>query len=439
LERKQKENRIKMSTQQLQTRTQTAVQLRGLVESDAYKKRFNELLRDRAPQFVASMVQLVNASQQLQNCDPHSIIAAAITAAAMDLPIEKNLGFAHIVPYGNQASFQIGYKGLIQLAVRTGKYRFLNYCVVYDGELIDYNKMTGQVVIDPKKKVSEKVLGYAAYFQLVNGYEHAEFWYAQEVEEHAQRFSQAYRMKKQTPWLTDFNEMALKTVIKSLLSHWGILSIEMQRAVIEDQSVRVDVDSPASYPDNDGTADPKKPDMGVPLSLMPPVGGQSETLPPPPAPPAPRRGRPPKQQATPSPATAIAPTLPPEPPIEASQPDDLPFDASSQTPQEPPQEPEADQNPFEAQNEPVAQAEAQPEAPAAPAAVTDPPELVQLRTKLGQLGLTEEKVMAFMKAKKLAIGENSLADFVTSNRINKLKSLLGALDNKTWVEQIKVG
>jgi hypothetical protein len=293
--------------------------------------------------------------------------------------------------------------------------------------------MTGQVVIDPKKKVSEKVLGYAAYFQLVNGYEHAEFWYAQEVEEHAQRFSQAYRMKKQTPWLTDFNEMALKTVIKSLLSHWGILSIEMQRAVIEDQSVHVDVDSPASYPDNDGTADPKKPDMGVPLSLMPPVGGQSETLPPPPpAPPAPRRGRPPKAQPAPA---AQPPLIVPV--------DEIPFGGSEvlpdspETAQEPPQEPEADQNPFEAQNEPVAQAEAQPEAPAAPVAVTDPPELVQLRTKLGQLGLTEEKVIKFCVAKKIAVTEKSLADFITNKRESKIKQLLTALNNAQLVEQIK--
>lgn len=234
---------------QIANRTQTAVSLRSLAESPAYQNRFKELLRDRAPQFVASLVQLVNGSKHLQECEPNTVISAAITAAALDLPIEKNLGFAHIVPYKGQAQFQMGYKGFIQLAIRTGQYRFLNACVIHEGELIAANKLTGEIVIDTARKTSDRVVGYAAYFKLVNGYEHAEYWTAEEVEAHAKRFSQAYRSGWDTPWKTDFDQMALKTVIKDLISHWGIMSITLQMAITQDQAV-VTADEAPAYADN---------------------------------------------------------------------------------------------------------------------------------------------------------------------------------------------
>jgi recombination protein RecT len=214
--------------------------------------RFRQLLNDRAPQFVASLVQLISSKTKLAKCDPNTVFAAAITAAALDLPIDPNLGFAHIVPYGDQAQFQLGYKGFIQLAIRTGQYKFLNCCIVHEGELEGLNELTGEVVFNLKSRTSDNVIGYAAYFKLMNGYEHAEYWSCAEVEAHAKRYSQAYQKGYETPWKTDFDAMALKTVIKSLLSHWGIMSVEMQRALTSDQAVRKSVDAEeVIYPDNE--------------------------------------------------------------------------------------------------------------------------------------------------------------------------------------------
>ncbi len=254
---------------QLQTRSQTSTSLRSLVDMPAYKDRFRELLKDRAPQFVASMVQMVNASPQLQKCEPNSIIAACITAAALDLPIERNLGFAHIVPYGEQAQFQLGYKGFIQLAVRTGQYRFINCAVVYEGELEFHNKLTSEITLKPENKKSDKIFGYTAYFKLSNGFEHAVYWDAATVEAHARRYSKAYAKGYETPWKSDFDKMALKTVIKDLLSHWGILSVEMQRALGEDQAVRANVDALPEFPDN--TPEIKSPDFGNAPQLATPA------------------------------------------------------------------------------------------------------------------------------------------------------------------------
>jgi recombination protein RecT len=238
--------------QELTVHQKNVVSFRNLAEAPAYMNRFKQVLNDRAPQFAASLVQLVSGSSYLAQCDPNTIMAAAITAAALDLPIDKNLGFAHIVPYKNVAQFQMGYKGFVQLAVRTGQYKFLNCCVVHKGQLIKYDELTGEVVLDAGKKANDEVLGYAAYFKLMNGYEHAEYWSKAEVEAHARRYSQAYKQDRETPWKTNFDAMALKTVIKSLLSHWGIMSIEMQRAMVNDQGVRSSIDSDVvAYPDNE--------------------------------------------------------------------------------------------------------------------------------------------------------------------------------------------
>lgn len=248
-------------SQELTLHQQNVMSLRKIAESPAYLNRFKQVLNDRAPQFIASLVQVVSSSSYLAKCDPQTTMAAAITAAALDLPIDRNLGFAHIVPYKDQAQFQMGYKGFIQLAIRTGQYKFLNCCMVKKGELVKYDELTGEVIIDPTKRESEEVTGYAAYFKLMNGYEHAEYWTKQEVEEHARRYSQAYRGNYETPWKTNFDSMALKTVVKSLLSHWGIMSVEMQRAMTQDQGIRRSVDSDeVAYPDND----PKKPVMEGP-------------------------------------------------------------------------------------------------------------------------------------------------------------------------------
>ena len=239
-----------MSTETQSIQKHDARSLKGLLQMPAYQKRFEEILGRRAPQFMASLIQVGTSSSYLERCDPNTIIAAAITAAALDLPIDKNLGFAHIIPYGNQAQFQLGYKAFIQLAIRTGQYQFLNCCVVHNGELVKYNELTAEIVLDPAKRESEEVIGYAAYFKLMNGFEHAEYWSKAEVESHAKTYSQAYKSNRETPWKSNFDSMALKTVIKSILSHWGIMSIEMQRAITHDQGIQRNIDAEVTYPDN---------------------------------------------------------------------------------------------------------------------------------------------------------------------------------------------
>ena len=224
--------------------------LKAMLSDEACKARLRDVLGNRAGQFAAALVQTVNKSYMLQKCKPDSVIGAAITAAALNLSTDPNLGEAHLVPYGDECQFQIGYKGLTQLAMRSGQYKRLGWKVVYEGELDSWDELSGDLVINSNNKTSETVIGYAAKFTLVNGFERGSFWTKKEVEEHASRYSQAFRKKKEnSPWFTDFDKMALKTVLKELLNTWGPKSIEMETALQKDQAVFSSVDS-EGYTDN---------------------------------------------------------------------------------------------------------------------------------------------------------------------------------------------
>ena len=251
-------------------------QVKSAISSDKVKKKFAEVLGKKAPQFLASVTNTVIGSAQLQKCDATSIMGAAFVAATYDLPIDSNLGFAAIVPYNNskwnpqtrqydkhmEAQFQIMYKGFIQLAIRSGYYKRMNYAVVYEDELKSYNPITGEIEFVEDfsqctlraQGVEETVAGYYARFELTTGYVQELFMSRQAVDNHAKKYSQAYRYdikegKKSSKWSTDFQSMALKTVIKLLLSKWGILSVDMQRAIQDDQKV-YDEDGNGDYSDN---------------------------------------------------------------------------------------------------------------------------------------------------------------------------------------------
>ncbi|ODA18203.1 recombinase RecT [Geobacillus thermoleovorans] len=209
----------------------TTVQtLKGLLASPTLKKRFEEILDKRAPQFMTSIVNLYSSEKTLQKCDPMSVISSAMVAATLDLPVDKNLGYAWIVPYGNQAQFQLGYKGYIQLALRTGQYRAINVIEVYEGQLKKWNPLTEELELDFEAKVSDKVIGYAGFFELINGFRKTVYWTKEQIEAHRKRFS-----KSDFGWKNDYDAMAKKTVLKAMLSKWGILSIEMQNAFNEDE------------------------------------------------------------------------------------------------------------------------------------------------------------------------------------------------------------
>ena len=209
--------------------------VKGLMDSPAVKKRFEEVLCERAPPYMSSIVNLVNSDTNLKKCEPMSVIASCMVAATMDLPVDKNLGYAWVVPYKDKAQFQIGYKGFIQLALRTGQYKAINVVEIREGELISWNPLSEEVEIDFTERKSNKVIGYAGYFKLLNGFEKTVYWSKEDMEAHAKKFSKTYNFKNSV-WQTDFDSMAKKTVIRNLLSKWGILSIEMQKAYTADNN-----------------------------------------------------------------------------------------------------------------------------------------------------------------------------------------------------------
>jgi recombination protein RecT len=215
--------------------------LKALLSADSVKSRFTEVLGEKAPGFISSIISAVSMNNALKVCDPASVVSAAAVAATLDLPISSSLGFAHIVPYSGKAQFQMGWKGFIQLAMRSGQYRTINLAVVYEGQLINYDPFTGKTELDAFKKKSDVAVGYLLYFTLTNGYEKYFYMTKQECEAHGKRYSKSYSSGQ---WAKNFDAMALKTVAKLGLSKYGILSIAMQKAVEVDQAVIGENDKP---------------------------------------------------------------------------------------------------------------------------------------------------------------------------------------------------
>lgn len=240
----------------------TVVVLKRMMGGEELKRRFSDILGKKAPQFMASIVNATAGNAQLQKCDPASIASAALVAATLDLPIDQNLGFSAIVPYGDKAQFQIMWRGLVNLAQRTGQYSTMGRGVVYDDEIVSYNPIYGDIelVSDFSKCThrangeTDHIAGYLAWFELRNGFRKELYMTKAEVEHHAMMYSKSYQYdkragKKSSRWSIDFDIMAEKTVIKRLLSQWGILSIEMQTAIKEDQKV-YNADGSGTYADN---------------------------------------------------------------------------------------------------------------------------------------------------------------------------------------------
>lgn len=221
--------------------TTTLPQLKSLLGGEAVKQRFNEILGKKAPGFISSILSAVNSNPMLRNADPQSILNSAVIAATLDLPINSNLGLSAIVPYNDSktrttvAQFQLMYKGLIELCLRSGQFSSLIDEVVYEGQLVKKNRFTGEYVFDEDAKTSDKVIGYMAYFRLVNGFEKTHYMTVEEVEAHARKYSQSYK-KGFGVWKDDFDIMARKTVLKLLLAKYAPKSIEMQRAITFDQA-----------------------------------------------------------------------------------------------------------------------------------------------------------------------------------------------------------
>lgn len=233
--------------------------VKELLQKNNIKARFNEILGKKSAGFISSVINVSNLPQ-LKDCESQSVLNSAVVAATLDLPIDPNLGFAYIVPYndknqGKIAQFQMGYKGFIQLAMRTGQYKTINAGAIYEGEISRVNRLTGEVELTDNGNINyENIVGYFGYFKLLNGFEKMLYMTKEEIEAHAKKYSQSYKSNKEwvvknSLWSTDFDTMAQKTVLKRLLSKYGILSIEMQKALSTDQSV-VDENGNATYVDN---------------------------------------------------------------------------------------------------------------------------------------------------------------------------------------------
>lgn len=232
--------------------SQTVNQLmNSILDGEGMRKRFNDLLGKRAPQFISSVVSMVNADKTMQMAfyeSPMTVIQAALKAATFDLPIDQNLGYAYIVPFKNykkdtgkyvhEATFILGWKGMHQLALRTGAYKTINVIDVREGELESYNRLTEEVKInfieDEEERESKPVIGYLGYYRLVNGAEKTIYMSIKQIEAHEQKFRKGQNMGK--GWREDFDAMARKTVYRKLIGKWGVMSIDY-RTVGEGQQI----------------------------------------------------------------------------------------------------------------------------------------------------------------------------------------------------------
>lgn len=213
----------------------------------------NAMTPQKKELFKTSLLGVINSNSLFEKADPLSIIQSALVATTLDLPINPNLGYAYIIPYGAKAQFQLGYKGLIQLAQRTGQYQTISASEVREGQIKDYDPLKG-VEFDWTITDGE-VIGYVAYFKLINGFEKYLYMSLKELEAHGKKYSKSYDSKdKYTKeyngiWRTNFDAMAKKTVLKQLISKFGIMSVEMQDAVVKDQQV-IDKEGNGEYVDN---------------------------------------------------------------------------------------------------------------------------------------------------------------------------------------------
>lgn len=212
--------------------------LKGMLEMPAYKNKFNEMLGKKAAGFMSSIIAVTNNNKLLAKAEPATVIGAAAQAAMLDLPINQSLGFAYIVPYKGAAQFQLGYKGYIQLAQRSGQYVDIGAKTVYEGELEYENRLLDKFKFG--ERTGDKVIGYLAYFRLTNGFEKMLFMELDEMIAHAKKYSKSYSGGTEKWGLADFDTMAEKTVLKRLLSKYGPLSIEsvqMSQALSNDGGV----------------------------------------------------------------------------------------------------------------------------------------------------------------------------------------------------------
>lgn len=255
-----------MSTELATKQDRPIDMLKSVINAPSVQSQFGNALGEHKDAFVASLIDLFTGDKSLQACQPASIVAEALRAATLRLPLNKALGFSYIIVFNNNVknpdgtwtkvptpTFIPGYKGYIQLAMRTGQYKTINADFVYEGELRKVNKLTGEIAFDGEKK-SDKIVGYFCYFELLNGFSKTLYVSVEDMANYALRYSPSFKGKNKPQvedlikaaqtnqastkvgWEGNFNDMGLKTVVRRLLSKYGYLSVEMQDAISKDNT-----------------------------------------------------------------------------------------------------------------------------------------------------------------------------------------------------------
>lgn len=233
------------------------------IQSDMYKNLINQTLgdKDRATRFIASISSAVATNQALQECDAGTILSGALLGESLNLSPSPQLGQYYLVPFNDSkkgykvAQFQLGYKGYIQLAIRSGQYKKLNVLSIKKGELIKYDPLNEEIEVnlieDEEERENAETIGYYAMFEYTNGFRKSLYWSKSKMEKHALKYSKGYSAHKgYTYWEKDFDGMAYKTMLRQLISKWGIMSIDMQQAVEKDMTT-INTDGTYEYVDNE--------------------------------------------------------------------------------------------------------------------------------------------------------------------------------------------
>lgn len=236
------------------------------LSKDAIKKKINEMVGSKDGQrFITSILSVVSNNPAIAECDQSTILSSALLGEALKLSPSPQLGYYYIVPFNNskkgckEAQFQLGYKGYIQLAIRSGQYKNINVVAVKQGELINYNPLTEELDVkfieDDDKREKTETIGYYAMFELANGFKKSIYWSKKKMLAHAEKYSMGFKAHKgYTFWEKDFDGMAFKTLLRQLISKWGIMSIDIQNAFEKDMGV-IREDGSVDYVDNEKIID----------------------------------------------------------------------------------------------------------------------------------------------------------------------------------------
>jgi len=244
----------------LATKQNQRLGITAYLTNDAVKNQINNVIGGKdGTKFISAVVSAVNNNPALQECTNQSILAAALLGESLKLSPSPQLGQYYMVPFndrerGKVAQFQLGYKGYIQLAIRSGQYKKLNVLAIKEGELVRFDPLNEEIevklIADEEEREQAATIGYYAMFEYTNGFRKAIYWSKKKMEAHALKYSKGYQAKKgYTFWEKDFDGMAYKTMLRQLISKWGIMSIEMQTAIDSDMAV-INEDGTKDYVDN---------------------------------------------------------------------------------------------------------------------------------------------------------------------------------------------